>query len=405
MRLILTAIVASLMLAGTVLADTINVPADYPTIQGAIDASSNGDIVQISAGEYFESQLDTEGKNITIRGNLNSHNSIAVTINSNYAGRIFTLNKGETVSIENLKLINGNGIGPGAGGGAILIENSTNATISNCIIKDNTATCCDGGGIRILDSDAIIIDCTVTNNSSNYGGGIECRGGNPTIMNCTISSNTTNGGGGIRCDNSSPEIVNCVIDNNVANDYGGGILCHGDAVISDCIITNNFSDSSNTLSGGGIKIFSGSQPLSNNLICSNSPGQISGNWTDLGGNSIATICPPIGACCLNSSPGCVVDIESRCVMYGGEWLGIGSSCADCSGPVEPEVLGACCINGACIPSTAEGCFDGGGSYAGEGIECEDAGCPETCPGDLTGDNQVTIIDLLFVIEQWGVTCP
>ncbi|MCH2154227.1 MAG: hypothetical protein MK089_12880, partial [Phycisphaerales bacterium] len=67
--------------------------------------------------------------------------------------------------------------------------------------------------------------------------------------------------------------------------------------------------------------------------------------------------------------------------------------------------GACCINGACIPSTAEGCFVGGGAYAGDGVECEDAECPETCPGDLTGDSQVTIVDLLFVIEQWGVTCP
>ena len=44
------AIVASLLLAGTTFADTINVPADYPAIQTAINAAQNGDTILVAPG-------------------------------------------------------------------------------------------------------------------------------------------------------------------------------------------------------------------------------------------------------------------------------------------------------------------------------------------------------------------
>ena len=62
----IAAVVAGLSLAfvGTsaTFAATINVPGDYPTIQGAINASSNGDVINIAAGTYNEHSLNTGGK-------------------------------------------------------------------------------------------------------------------------------------------------------------------------------------------------------------------------------------------------------------------------------------------------------------------------------------------------------
>ena len=64
---------AVLGLAGSSFAETINVPSDHDTIQGAINASSNGDTIAIAAGTYYEHSLNPGGKAITIgsaSGNL-----------------------------------------------------------------------------------------------------------------------------------------------------------------------------------------------------------------------------------------------------------------------------------------------------------------------------------------------
>ena len=53
MRHICTSIVATLVLAGTTLAATINVPADYTTIQAAVDAASDGDEIIVAPGDVY----------------------------------------------------------------------------------------------------------------------------------------------------------------------------------------------------------------------------------------------------------------------------------------------------------------------------------------------------------------
>ncbi len=67
-------------------------------------------------------------------------------------------------------------------------------------------------------------------------------------------------------------------------------------------------------------------------------------------------------------------------------------------------LGACCYNGGCLMSTFDDCFSAGGSFAGNGVGCADAECPQPCPGDVTNDGKVDVIDLLTIINYWGV-CP
>src|SRR5947199_10128278 len=44
---------------------TLHVPSDIPTIQGAIDASANGDIVLIAPGTYYEN-VNFKGRAITV---------------------------------------------------------------------------------------------------------------------------------------------------------------------------------------------------------------------------------------------------------------------------------------------------------------------------------------------------
>jgi len=84
---------------------------------------------------------------------------------------------------------------------------------------------------------------------------------------------------------------------------------------------------------------------------------------------------------------------------------------DCDGNGVPDIceleelkMGACCLSGNCVVTTASNCFDAQGAYAGDDISCADANCPTTCSGDVNGDNQVGIVDLLTIIDGWGF-CP
>ena len=97
-------------------------------------------------------------------------------------------------------------------------------------------------------------------------------------------------------------------------------------------------------------------------------------------------------------------LPEECDSYLGKWLGAASSCGDCPPVVEPDDTGACCVQGYCTSMTEAQCFDLSGSYAGDNVICDDAGCPEFCPGDIDGDGQVGIVDILTVIGTWG-PCP
>ncbi len=275
MRCICTSIVATLVLAGTAFAVTINVPGDHATIQGAIDASSNGDVIAIAAGTYNEHSLNPNGKAITIdsaSGNLD------VTIDAQQGGSVFVMNSGEGAGtiIKNLVITGGSYVW----GGGILCDNSS-PTITSCTISDNEA--------------------------EYYGGGIYCNNSNPTITDCTISTNLANDlGGGILCDNSSPTIIiitDCTISGNEAPD-GGGIVCsiNTSATITDCNISTN------------------------------TPNSI-----DCAAVTIVTTPTATAACCLGGT--CITATESDCTTAGGTWLGEGGLCENCPTPCPADILG------------------------------------------------------------------
>ena len=70
MRYICTSIVATLMLAGTTLGAIIYVPADYVTIQDAVDVAVNGDEIIVAPGIHVgsgDTVVDMLGKKIKLR--------------------------------------------------------------------------------------------------------------------------------------------------------------------------------------------------------------------------------------------------------------------------------------------------------------------------------------------------
>ena len=285
------AIVASLLLAGTTFGDTINVPADYPTIQVAIDAANNGDEINIAAGTYNEANLNPGGKAITIQGTLNGDGSLATTIDAQQNGNVFTIVSGEDngTVIQNLSITGGANASLDGGG---IYCNQSSPTIAGCTIFGNTSQ--EGSGIHCYNNASpTISDCTIKDNTALVGG-IYCEDSNPTISNCTIEGNTANFyGGGIYCDNSNPTISGCTIKDNTADYDGGGIYCKdSNPTISGCTFTNNFPTT---------------------IVC------------DFNMSETAST---TGACCVSS--GCHALTEDACAGMGGTWLGEDSSCDDCA---------------------------------------------------------------------------
>ena len=130
------------------------IPEDTTSVQGAIEWSSDGDIVLISPGTYFE-QINYLSKNITIASfSFLSVNSSFVTetiLDGENSGSVVTIDGGQDQSAILIGLTIQNGHDDVAGGG-IIIQNAS-PTIDRNIIRNNHAGSCGGagGGIAILD--------------------------------------------------------------------------------------------------------------------------------------------------------------------------------------------------------------------------------------------------------------
>src|SRR5262245_31652488 len=114
-------------------AATIRVPADQPTIQAAINAASNGDVVQVARGTYIEN-IDFMGKAIRV---VSEQGPEVTIIDGNQAGSVVTFKSHETRDAVLSGFTLQNGMNTFDGGG-ILVSFASPTIVGN-IITDNRA--------------------------------------------------------------------------------------------------------------------------------------------------------------------------------------------------------------------------------------------------------------------------
>jgi len=177
-----------------------NVPSGYSTIQAGINAAFTA-----SGGTVLVAANNTYNENITLKSGVDvvSDKTGDAIISGSSGFPVVTANSVTNAKLDGFTITNGSGTQLGAG--VSIQANSSNVTISNCVITGNTALL-RGGGISIDNSSANIVNCTIIGNTANTIAG---HGGT---------------GGGIYITDSSPIIINCIIANNTALNAGGGIF-------------------------------------------------------------------------------------------------------------------------------------------------------------------------------------
>jgi len=211
-RLIVLILLLTLLIpGGKVLADILNVPDDFETIQAAINEAEDSDTVLVQPGEYVEN-INFEGRNIVVIGNPDDPSEVVIDGDEN--GSVVTFVNEETEAAELVGFTIQNGAVDGSGGG-IHISNSS-PTIRNCVIQGNQAGASGGGILVSQDCNPLITNCQIMDNISvGNGGGITVeRQATPVIDNCLLVYNETDGNGGAiaAIDNASPVVLNCTFD-------------------------------------------------------------------------------------------------------------------------------------------------------------------------------------------------
>ena len=248
------------------------VPANYPTIQSAINAASNGDTVVVAPGTYVEN-INFNGKAIIL---TSSNGAAATIIDGNHNGTVVTFNHSETLSTVLSGFTIRNGFQNGGFGAGITITSASPTITSNVITGNHSAAAI---GIYVNGGSPLITDNTITKNDQTGagdggigGGGIAVSTGTPRIIANTITNNSVGfggDGGGIAVWSSSALVQANVISGNSAYNNGGGITVYGTgdhytgAIVTDNLIVNNSSGSGG--SGGGVYV----SPVSANIYILN----------------------------------------------------------------------------------------------------------------------------------------
>lgn len=447
--------VAFVLVGASARADLITVdddgPADFDTIQAAIDFAVGGDVVLVQPGAYVEA-IDFLGKAIAVRSALGPlSSSIKAPPDADSPTVTFASKEGTLATISGFKIGGGNGriiedpvFGPSLAGGAIFCYEAS-PQILNCDMVGNTIDG-HGAGMLVMRGSPTITNCTFTGNeASGHGGGIYILdNSSPRITECQFHENSASWGGAITCTVSChPVIEDCGFTGNDVANVGGAVYIRSssDPTFTNCTFVNNLQVGNPTSGGAAVTIYgsgngggpcypvltacrfdrndaqayggavhaaySGNVTLIDCALVNNIAGLNGGAVACLGHAKAPTSvllsgCQIEGNIALASGGGvdsrtATVAIENCTITQNlsGPATGSGGGCRFELSEASSILDSVICAN---TPDQVAGSFqdDGGNSIQAE--------CPGECIADINDDGIVDGADLTLVLGEWG-DCP
>ncbi|MEO7795180.1 MAG: choice-of-anchor Q domain-containing protein [Thermoanaerobaculia bacterium] len=229
-------------------------------------ANSGGGTITFSCGVDPVTLVLTSAKTISAFVTLDADD--LVTISGGDATRHLVVSAGATATLRDLRLVHG----MAAGGGAILLEATSELHLFNTAVTHNASTT-DGGAIEASDAVVHAVNSQISHNqAAGAGGAVHQTGGRLDLSRVLLHGNSAGGAGG------AVAIANCnqlaVLlsswDKNAAGGDGGALdasACSGFIEQSQVVLNTSGGN------GGGLNLTNGSA--------------ISLNYDTVGGNRAA----------------------------------------------------------------------------------------------------------------------
>lgn len=216
---------------------------DFPTIQRAIAASVDGDVIELADGTFRgpgNRDLDYGGRAITIRSRSGNPEACVLDCAGNegdpHRGFLFSSGEQSESVLAGITITNG-WMTSAPEGGAVLCMTGSSPQIQGCLFSSNrnaAVGCIEG-------SSPILSDCVFSQNHGQEGGAVSCDTSSPVLDRCTFLDNTAELSAGAFYGHATSSVfTGCVFSGNAGGETGAVSIICGDAPeFHDCLFRSN----------------------------------------------------------------------------------------------------------------------------------------------------------------------
>ncbi len=273
--------------------------AELPQVTGQVQITGPGASQVGVSGDSLSRVLDiAAGAVVNISGLTieNGNDDVPDILNFGNGGGIF--NEGNLTLTDSV--VSGNFAGFGGG---IANYGTGQATLTDVTVNNNQAYGLAGGIGNRGTGGMTLIDCTVSGNTARGGGGFY-NTSQLTVSDSTVADNTctVNWGGGIsNWTGGTATLIDSTVTGNTAAAAGGGVYNLGSAnlTLTDATVTGNTAPTGGGINfGGHYSESGGTLTLADSIVAANLPSgsaDINGTiTTDKGHNLLGTMVPATG---------------------------------------------------------------------------------------------------------------